>query len=109
MSLGRKTLRTSQRGEAATAKELGGKRQPASGATKWAKGDVKTKDLLVERKDTWAGGFRLTRDDLAKIKDQARLEGKTPVFQIGYQPDGEQYAVIEWDLFTHLLSLDGWK
>lgn len=94
MSLGVKTGRLARKSEQKTARELGGRTQPASGATPWAKADVKTKALLIEQKDTWAKSYILKAEDLEKLRMQAVLEDRIPVFKIRFAQGGE-YIVID--------------
>lgn len=108
MPLGRDIRRMSRKGEERTARALGGKRQPASGATPWAKGDVKSEEWLVERKDTMGQQFTLRVADLRKLRSQALHEDKTGVFVVafnGSEPPME-VAVIPMSLFKMLTERD---
>lgn len=70
----------SRLGEAKTAREIGGRTQPASGATPWAKGDAKSAELLIERKDTFSSRYPLKASELLKLRGQAILEDRVPIF-----------------------------
>lgn len=60
------------------AKELGGSRVPASGALDGAKGDISTKDFLIDSKETGAKSIVVTSQQLNKISKEAREAGRDP-------------------------------
>lgn len=64
------------------AKETGGRRVPGSGASLYARGDVKTEDYLIEAKQTEYSSIRVTWSWLAKITRQALAAGKRPALVI---------------------------
>lgn len=92
--------------ERQTGKDLGGKRQPGSGAFWTAKGDVSTPRYLVECKLTDKASYSLKEDLLRKIAKEAAVVGKEPVFQIEFQGTGrtDSYAVIPWWMFLALTT-----
>jgi hypothetical protein len=64
--------RRSMKQENKIAKDIGGKRQPGSGAMSHAKGDIrKVGRLRLEAKFTYAKSFRLSVDTLDKIQAEA--------------------------------------
>ena len=63
------------------AKSLGGRRTPGSGS-KAIKGDVQTRDELVEAKTTAKSQYTLKLEDLQKLERQALGAGKRPVLAI---------------------------
>lgn len=105
MPLGRNMQKVSKRGETKTAREIGGRRQPGSGSGPHAKGDIKSKHLLIERKDTTQTGYRITFADLEKLRKQAAMADKIPAFLIADARSGDEFAVIKWPLFLDLFVL----
>lgn len=81
----------SKRREKRAAKLYGGRRQPASGALWFRRGDVDAGNLLIEDKYTDAASYRLTRKVLEKIENEA---GPTrfPVLRVGIA--GRNYIVM---------------
>ena len=88
------------------AKVVGGSRNAASGAFWHRKGDVRSKDLLIEHKWTGKKSFSLKSDVLEKIMTEALLDGRTPV--LGFSLNNANYVVLdENDFLTireHLLQ-----
>jgi len=73
----------SQKQERKTAKEIGGRTTPASGAKWHSKGDVKNSNFLIECKTTDKTYYSLTIPIWEKICREARRDGmKTPVMRI---------------------------
>ena len=68
--------------EKASSKELGGKVQPASGAGKAHKGDIKLEHFLIDKKETSAQSILVHGKDLTKITREADGEGRTPALLI---------------------------
>ena len=88
------------------AKRLGGRTQPASGATPFAKGDIKLKNLLVEVKQTGKSRFTLTLKLFKKIRREAQEERKTPMMILEIQ--GEKFVVMDYtDVFERGFEDDG--
>lgn len=85
---------------------LGGKQTSNSGATKFSKGDVRTKEWLLECKTCTEPrkSFTLKREWFDKNKEEAFAMHKdysAVVFDFG---DGEQFYVIEEYMFKRLLE-----
>lgn len=74
----------------------GGHRQAGSGASVYARGDVKSNDFLVECKLTEAGSLRVQSAWLAKITRQALAAGKMPALAIEIQ-GGDEDPLLERD------------
>ena len=94
----RKTIKA----EAATAKAIGGQRQPASGALDGAKGDVKNSHFLGEQKQTSKESFSLTARDINKISGESLVVGKMWFMRI--EMTGADVAVIDWLLFLDWMN-----
>ena len=89
----------SQKQEARTAKEFGGRVTPASGALDGAKGDVKTPLFLIENKYTDCDFYTLHANTWEKIFKEATKDGlRLPLMQIDIQDCelvlGDKYDVI---------------
>jgi hypothetical protein len=72
----------SRRQEERIAEVTGGRRVPGSGASLYARGDVKDDQYLWECKQTKHASLRVTWDWLAKITRQALAAGKRPALAI---------------------------
>jgi len=97
----------SQKQEKATARRMGGRVQPASGAGP-AKGDVRADwHARVECKLTRASSFSLKLSELEKIEREAAPPEK-PILEIEFQgvSPNKRYAVIPGWLLDHFLSLE---
>ena len=97
----------SKKQEDQIANALGGSRQPNSGATAWAKGDVKTEQFLIEAKTKTKSSDSITihKDWFQKNKEEAVFMGKpytALVFNFG--PNEENHYVIDEDLFQTLVE-----
>lgn len=82
------------------ARRLGGRVQPASGALPDAglKGDITTKDFVVEDKITRHSSFRVTVDLLKKVRGEAVRAGKRPAMRVTLQEDNlTVYVLLESD------------
>lgn len=90
----------SQKHEKRIAKAIGGSTNAASGAFWSRKGDIRSKDLLVEHKWTGKKSKTIKSDELKKITTEAIMDGRTPVF--GIHLDGEDYVIL---LETDFLEL----
>jgi hypothetical protein len=79
----------SKKQETRLAKDLDGKRQPASGSIWGYRRDVITPQFLVEAKTTEADRCRITDRDLEYLRTQSYEKGKTPVYsvELGKRPD----------------------
>jgi hypothetical protein len=70
--------------EARAAKTLGARLQPASGAMAHAKGDMKTKNWLLESKTTVNASLSVELGWLVKVSEEALAQGKRPGLVIGF-------------------------
>lgn len=83
----------SQKHEKRLAKVVGGQRNVASGAFWFRKGDVRSKDLLIEHKWTGKKSFTLKSDVLEKITTEAIIESRTPV--LGISLNNVNYVIMD--------------
>jgi len=83
--------------------QLGGETTSGSGNQWHSKGDVKTRQLLVECKRTEKKSFRLTREMLRVLRLEALKAGRDPVLQLEFER--EQWAIIPWDNLLALMEL----
>ena len=92
--------RQSQKHEKRLAKTVGGTRTAASGAFWSRKGDVRSKELLIEHK--WTGKKQVTikSEVLKKITREAILDSRIPV--LGLHLDGENYVVLLEDDYLEM-------
>lgn len=92
--------------EKGIAKSLGGRVVPNSGAMDGAKGDVSTKEFLVDSKETGANSIVISASQLNKISKEAREAGKSPalVITLGKTALGtaRQWAIIPINNFKEL-------
>jgi hypothetical protein len=90
----------SQKHEKRLAKKVGGTRTAASGAFWSRKGDVRSKELLIEHK--WTGKKQVTikSEVLKKITREAILDNRIPV--LGLHLDGENYVVLLEDDYLEM-------
>lgn len=90
----------SRKHENRLAKRVGGSRNAASGAFWQRKGDVRSKELLIEHK--WTGKKQVTikSDVLKKITREAILDSRTPV--LGIHLDGENYVILLEDDYLEM-------
>jgi hypothetical protein len=89
------------------ARDLEGRRQKASGASKFAKGDVrKPLEIRAECKTTGFRSYSLKLSDWRKLQAQAVQGGlEAPVMQVEFQGQGGQnvkLAVIDWSYYQEL-------
>jgi hypothetical protein len=85
--LEKKALTNRERGdlhEVETAKKVGGRAQPNSGASPWLsyKADVSSEDFLYQCKTTDKDRYTLSKKVIAEIYRQAKLTGKDPAIVI---------------------------
>lgn len=93
----------SKKHEDRLAKLVGGKRNAASGAFWSRKGDVRSKDLLIEHKWTGKLSVSIKAAVLEKIVTEAILDGRMPV--LGLYLNGENYVVLQEDDFLEMRQL----
>jgi hypothetical protein len=79
---------------------VGGSRNAGSGAFWSRKGDVRSKDLLIEHKWTGKKSFTLSSQVLEKIVTEAILDSRTPV--LGISLNNENYVILLENDFLEL-------
>ncbi len=84
------------------ASQTGGKKTPGSGNKFYAKGDVKTKHILVECKTTKNDSYSLKKDDFERLMDQALSKALDPVFQVDMP--NLSLAIVPWANFMTMLG-----
>lgn len=95
----------SKRQENAVAKKLNGRRQANSGATPFYKGDVVTRDWLIECKTKVkdSTSFTIKRGWLSKNAEEAFAMGKQhSALCFDFGPDSERYYIISEKQFLAL-------
>ena len=90
----------SKKHERRLAKLVGGSRNAGSGAFWSRKGDVRSKDLLIEHKWTGNKSFTMKSDVLEKIVTESILDGRTPV--LGFSLNNENYVVLTENDFLEI-------
>ncbi len=100
--------RTGILAEQRTARELGAKLRPASGAMASAKGDMITDRFLIEAKSTVNSSLGVKLDWLLKIGEEARRAGKAPALAINFTTgDGrsrEQWVAVPMYVWKELFE-----
>lgn len=90
------------------AETVGGRVRPASGAFEGKKGDVVSKDYLIEAKTTRANSIAIHGKWLEKISFEARDASKQPCLIITFEnlPPGvsQDWALLPMSLVQHLLK-----
>lgn len=97
-----RTRPTEQEYEAA--RDIGGKRQRASGAMQNDKGDAISEYELVDCKTT-KRSFTLSADEVLKHTGHSMRKGLVPVFQIELRDlptNRQKWAVLPWDEYLEL-------
>lgn len=83
------------------AKELGARRQPNSGATPWAKEDMKDEYFLYQHKEIFtAKSHSVKIADLEELRHNAIDEGLDPCYVIEY--DGKRWYMVSEKDFVEL-------
>ena len=101
------TKRKSDKQEKQLAKQFEGKITPGSGS-KRIKGDVHTKEELIEAKTTAKTQYTVKLKDLQKLSIQADEVNKTPVFVIKLTDEAEgfyfnrDWVLIPLDVYSEL-------
>ena len=100
----------SNKQEKTIAKKLGGRVQPNSGATLFAKGDVKTKKFLIECKTatTKRKSMSIKEEWIDKQRSEAFAMGKpywSVAFNFGGLNNNENFYIIDEQLFKHILEM----
>jgi len=100
--------RKSQLQEKRTARDLGGRVQPGSGARDFAKGDVrKVGKVRVECKTTGAKSYALKISEIQKIKAESLNGFEDWAMQIEFQGglgNNKKVAVIDWNSYLDMLD-----
>ena len=91
----------SRKQEVRLAKAVGGKRVIASGAFWSQKGDVRSKELLIEAKWTGKSSVSIKAAVLEKIVTEAILDGRKPALAISL--NGENYILETEDDYLETL------
>lgn len=99
----------SSKQEKSVAKKLNGITTPNSGATQFAKGDLKLDDFLVEckTKTTHSDSISIKKEWLEKVDKESLFMGKpysALIFNFG--PDEKNYVIIDENLFKDLIDRD---
>lgn len=81
--------------EKSVAADLGGRVQPGSGATSFAKGDIRLANFLLEHKFTDAASYSLRLETFEKIESEARAMVKLPAMVIDIQ--GRKLVIMRYD------------
>lgn len=99
--------RRARHSEERAAHEQGGRRQPASGAKWFAKGDLRAHGFLIDDKFTDAGSFRVTREMWQKIEREAAQTppGLRPSLRISIPGLPKLRVVLEDDLLYYLSQI----
>lgn len=97
----------SQRQEASVADDIGGRVQVASGATEFAKGDVRQRGKLrVECKTTSKKSYPLKLSEIMKIQEEALMGNMEEwAMQVEFQGqlgNSRKVAVIDWQTYLDL-------
>ena len=83
--------------EKKTAKRLGARLTPASGALDGAKGDMEMSGFLIENKSTTAASFGVQLEHLMKITREAQTRGLTPALTFQFtQNNGDPIRGGKW-------------
>lgn len=97
----------SDRQEKQIVKKIGGKQTSNSGATPFQKGDIKTKDFLIEAKTVTKvkDSFSIKKAWLIKNKEEAfAMNRRFSALAFNFGPDEENYYVISEKLFKELVK-----
>lgn len=102
------TRSVSKKMESRVAKALGGRRQPNSGATLFAKGDVIHPEFLIECKTsmTEKQSVSIKREWIDKLREEAFAVNRpyyALAFNFGLEAGGDFYIINE-DLFNRLIE-----
>lgn len=86
------------------AKDVGGKRQTASGALPYDKLDVSSQEFLIDAKYTDRGSFSINKTQMKQYEMEARKVGKLPAMVVDFGR-GQCYTVIRYEEFLHYVGL----
>ena len=90
-------MNRSRKQETDVAAQSGGRRTPASGAFWHHKGDVRTKQFLMELKYTEKSSITLSKRVWDKIRREAILDGRLPAMVLDIQ--GRRLVVLDMEDF----------
>lgn len=97
----------SDRQEKQIIKKIGGKQTSNSGATSFSKGDIRTKQFLIEAKTvtTYKDSFSIKKAWLIKNKEEAFAMNKPySALAFNFGPDEKNYYIIDEKLFKELVK-----
>lgn len=97
----------SDRQEKQIVKKIGGKQTSNSGATSFSKGDIRTKQFLIEAKTVTKSkdSFSIKKSWLLKNKEEAfAMNKRYSALAFNFGPDEENYYIIDEKLFKELVK-----
>lgn len=97
----------SKKQEDHVAKKFNGRRQPNSGATPFAPGDVILDNFLIEckTKTKSSDSISIKKDWFKKIREEAIFLGKQHIaLTFNFGPDEENFYIITEDIFNELIN-----
>lgn len=97
----------SKKQEDYVAKKFNGRRQPNSGATPFAPGDVILDNFLIEckTKTKSSDSISIKKDWFKKIREEAIFLGKQHIaLTFNFGPDEENFYIITEDMFNELIN-----
>lgn len=83
--------------------------QPNSGATLFAKGDCISENILIECKSTTKKSYSIKKEELEKIFDQSRVEGRMPILNFGFEEKNgynQIYSIVRYEDLLALITDD---
>lgn len=92
----------SKQQERRSARKVGGRTQPASGALAGRKGDVQSEHFVIECRYTDAAQYIFKLADWDKLRKQAVVRGREPVMEVEFPEHGRKVYIISSDLFEEL-------
>ena len=101
----KKRMKRSQKQERLTAKQLGMKRQPASGSQWHSPGDVKGQRFLIDNKTTEKKSYSLKAQDIRKIMGEALFADRDWCLQIDFEDPAQKpirVAVVPYHILEEL-------
>lgn len=76
--------------------ELLGLEETSNSGAGWIeKGDGQSEDILAELKSTSKTSYRITKDDLEKVKHHAFVANKIPIFVIQFLEDNDIWLMVK--------------
>ena len=89
-------------------KAIGGKQVAGSGSSSFQKGDIRTKNFIIEAKTTVSSkeSFSIKKKWLLKNKEEAFAMNKPyAALAFNFGPNEENYYIIDEKLFKKLINL----